>query len=204
MPRRPGGGGGRRQLGRAGHRCSLPSSQTVHLIVREGPRQRHVALPGRPDRAQPQRRGAAHTEVRELVGENGRSKHSWSRITRPASAEARGARAVRLHRRAAPYGLARGRARARRPRLRPHRARGRRGTGGAGRRQNRICWRPAGPACSRRRRSAADRSSVWPPPSARARWPCGSCTRGSRTIGIPDIPHTVDRCPEDTAAIDGG
>ena len=41
---------------------------------------------------------------------------------------------------------------------------------------SRRCSRPACQACSRRATCAADRSSAWPPPSARARWPCSSCT----------------------------
>ena len=49
--------------------------------------------------------------------------------------------------------------------------------------QRRCSWKPAGPGSSLSATSAAARSSGRRPPSARARWRCGSCSSGSRPPG---------------------
>jgi thioredoxin reductase (NADPH) len=61
VPWRPGGGRGRRQLGRAGYAVPCPAHhEGDSLDPPRRPGQRHVALPGRQDRAQPEGRGASY------------------------------------------------------------------------------------------------------------------------------------------------
>ena len=88
LPRRPGRGGRRRQLGRAGGR--VPGRSTRPGSTSSSARHDLGANMSRylVDRIERTRNVEVllHTEVRELLGEDGSSRRSWSRTTGPGSA----------------------------------------------------------------------------------------------------------------------
>ena len=163
----------RRQLGRPGGRVPLAARRAGAPDRPRGrPGGEHVPLPGRPDRAQPERGGPPSHGGARAVGEAGSSRSSWSRTTGPGSA-GRSMRALLFvfigaepHTRLARGQLALD--------DRGFVLTGPDGRLAAGRETHRrCCSRPAGPACSPPATCAADRSSASPQPSARARWRCG-------------------------------
>ena len=183
MPRRPGRGRRRRQLGRPGG--ALPRRATRPCGPADRPRataldREHVALPRRPHRARPDIEVCTCTEVRELVGddalealvvEDNRDRRARERSRRARCSSSSAPRRTRgwLGEQVAlddgGFVLTGPERPAREAPTSPVR----------------CCSRPAGRACSPRATCAAGRSSASPRPSARARWRSGWCTSGSTT-----------------------
>ena len=168
----------------------------VHLIVREADLAENMSryLIDRIERS-PAVQVHLHTEVRELVGEHGVLDGVVVEDNQTGERSRLDARMLFVFiGAAAPHALARGSGRARRARLHPHRAAGRRATGTVPRRTaSRCCSRPAGPGCSPSGTCAAARSSASRRPWARARWPSAWCSSTSRATVTPSSPPEPPR-----------
>ena len=180
--------------GRRRSSCPEHAAQVTLVDPRATTWARHVALPHRPDRADPERRGpcrhrGAGAARRRRPGGGGRRGQQDRRAAR---ARRRGALFVFIGAEPCSGWLG---------------GPGRRWTtAGSSHRSGRgpergqrshvdapLCWRPAGRACSPWATCAAARPSGSPRRSARARWPSGSSTKDLAGSGAGTSPGTGDR-----------